>query len=72
MCEFQFSSRTNCASSIAHSSQKSSEMRHICECRRAWGPRTTGVSPGDMLRIIGRPLRSIARRIASISGTCAS
>ena len=69
---FQFSSRVNWASSIFQSSQKSSEMRHICAYWRTCSPRITGVSPGDRLSTIGRFVRTIARCAASISGACAS
>jgi hypothetical protein len=69
---FQFSSRVNWASSMCHSSQKSSEMRHICAKRRTCSARLTGVSPGDRLSDIGRLVRWMARWAASISGAWAS
>jgi hypothetical protein len=69
---FQLARRVNCALSIAQSSQKSSEIRHICACRLAWAARDTGVSPGDMLSTIGRPERVMAVAMASISGAWAS
>jgi hypothetical protein len=53
-----------------HVSQKSSLMRHIFAWRPTWSAAVSAVSPGERLSTIDRPVRSIARRMASISRSC--
>ena len=60
--------RSNCSNNNCHLSQKSSLMRHIFACCETCGASATGVSPGEVLNTIGRPVASIALRIASTSG----
>jgi hypothetical protein len=45
-------------------------MRHMLAWRFTCSAAVSAVSPGERLSTIGRPVRSIARRIASISRSC--
>ena len=63
-------SRSNCSSSAGQLSQKSSLIRHMLACRMTCSAASRGVSPGERLSTIGRPVLSIALRIASISALC--
>ena len=59
--------RSNCSFSAGQLSQKSSLMRHRLACRLTCSAAASAVSPGERLSTIGRPVRSMAFRTASIS-----
>ena len=64
----QSRNRSNCSRSNDHLSQKSSLMRHMLACVLTFPPADRGVAPGEVLKMIFRPVQSIALRMASISG----
>ena len=51
-------------------SQKSSLILHMFAWPFTCPAADNAVSPGERLSTIGRPVRSMARRIASISASC--
>src|SRR5450755_1904151 len=54
---------------LFQSSQKSSEMRHICAHLRASSALATGVGPGERLKAIGLPVFLSASLIMRISSS---
>ncbi len=59
--------KSNCCRNSFQSSQKSSEMRHICAYFSKNSASESGAGPGEMLSTIGRPVFLIARLSAFIS-----
>ena len=59
--------KSNCFRSSFQSSQKSSEIRHICAYFSKNSASERGAGPGEMLSTIGRPVFRIARLNAFIS-----
>ena len=61
--------RANCSTSACQLSQKSSLMRHRLAWHFTCSAALNAVSPGEKLKTSARPVRSMARRTASISGS---